>query len=67
MLEIKNLHATVDGKEILKGLDLTIEPDEVHIRRVVARDAQLEEALHVEHCFIRTVPVPLDHAQARRL
>ena len=30
MLEIKNLHATVDGKEILKGLDLTIEPGEVH-------------------------------------
>ena len=30
MLEIKNLHATVDGKEILKGLDLTIAPGEVH-------------------------------------
>ena len=30
MLEIRNLHATVDGKEILKGLDLTIEPGEVH-------------------------------------
>ena len=30
MLEIKNLHATVDGKGILKGLNLTIEPGEVH-------------------------------------
>ncbi len=30
MLEIKNLHVTVDGKEILKGLDLTMEPGEVH-------------------------------------
>ena len=30
MLEIKNLHATVDGKEILKGLDLTIKAGEVH-------------------------------------
>ncbi len=30
MLEIKNLHATVDGKEILKGIDLTIAPGEVH-------------------------------------
>ncbi len=30
MLEIKNLHATVDGKEILKGLDLSIAPGEVH-------------------------------------
>ncbi len=30
MLEIKNLHATVDGKEILKGINLTINAGEVH-------------------------------------
>jgi Fe-S cluster assembly ATP-binding protein len=30
LIEIKNLHANVDGKEILKGVDLTIEPGEVH-------------------------------------
>jgi Fe-S cluster assembly ATP-binding protein len=30
MLEIKNLHASVDGKEILKGIDLTVKPGEVH-------------------------------------
>ncbi|WP_026987135.1 Fe-S cluster assembly ATPase SufC [Fodinicurvata fenggangensis] len=30
MLEIKNLHASVDGTEILKGLDLSIAPGEVH-------------------------------------
>ncbi len=30
LLEIKQLHATVDGKEILRGIDLTIEPGEVH-------------------------------------
>jgi len=30
MLEIKNLHATVDGKEILRGIDLTIAPGAVH-------------------------------------
>ena len=30
MLEIKNLHVTVEGKEILKGVNLTIEPGEVH-------------------------------------
>jgi len=30
MLEIKNLHATVAGKEILKGLDLIVRPGEVH-------------------------------------
>lgn len=30
LLEIKNLHATVHGKEILKGVNLTIRPGEVH-------------------------------------
>ncbi len=30
MLEIKNLHATVAGKPILKGLNLSIGPGEVH-------------------------------------
>jgi Fe-S cluster assembly ATP-binding protein len=30
LLEIKNLHAKVEGREILKGLDLTIRPGEVH-------------------------------------
>ena len=30
LLEIKNLHASVDGAEILKGLDLTVGPGEVH-------------------------------------
>jgi Fe-S cluster assembly ATP-binding protein len=30
MLEIKNLHATVDGKEILRGINLTINKGEIH-------------------------------------
>lgn len=30
MLEIKNLHATVGGKEILKGINLTIKAGEIH-------------------------------------
>ena len=30
LLEIHNLHAEVDGKEILKGIDLTIRSGEVH-------------------------------------
>jgi len=30
LLEIKNLHATVDNHEILKGIDLTVNPGEVH-------------------------------------
>ena len=31
MLEIKNLHASVEGKEILKGVNLTIGDGEVHV------------------------------------
>ena len=30
LLEIKNLHATIDGKEILKGINLTVKAGEVH-------------------------------------
>jgi Fe-S cluster assembly ATP-binding protein len=30
MLEVKNLHVTVDGKKILNGLDLTVAKGEVH-------------------------------------
>jgi Fe-S cluster assembly ATP-binding protein len=30
MLEIKNLHAKIGDREILKGLDLTVRPGEVH-------------------------------------
>ena len=30
MLEIKDLHVSVDGKEILKGINLSIKPGEMH-------------------------------------
>ncbi len=30
LLEIKDLHATIDGKEILKGISLTLEKGQVH-------------------------------------
>ena len=30
MLKIENLHATVDGKEILKGISLELDPGEIH-------------------------------------
>lgn len=30
MLEIRNLHARVEGKEILKGISLTVRPGEIH-------------------------------------
>ncbi len=30
MLEIKGLHASINGKEILKGIDISVKPGEVH-------------------------------------
>ena len=30
MLEIKDLHASINGKEILKGINLNIKKGEVH-------------------------------------
>ena len=30
MLEVKNLHASVEGQSILKGINLTVKPGEVH-------------------------------------
>ena len=30
LLEIKNLHASIDGKEILKGINLTVNEGEIH-------------------------------------
>ena len=30
MLEIKNLHARVENNVILRGIDLTVNPGEVH-------------------------------------
>ena len=31
MLEIKNLHARVEGKDILKGINLSVKPGELHV------------------------------------
>lgn len=30
MLKVKNLHANIDGKEILKGINLEVKPGEIH-------------------------------------
>ena len=30
MLEIKDLHASINGKEILKGINLSVKPGEIH-------------------------------------
>ncbi|HEY5274057.1 MAG TPA: ATP-binding cassette domain-containing protein, partial [Acidimicrobiales bacterium] len=30
VLEVENLHASADGVEILRGIDLTVQPGELH-------------------------------------
>ena len=40
LLEIKNLHASVDGNEILKGIDLTVNAGEVHCHHGAERLGQ---------------------------
>ena len=39
MLEIKNLHANVNGKEILKGINLSVKAGEVHACLLYTSDA----------------------------
>ena len=34
LLSIKNLHASINGKEILKGIDLAVNQGEVHAERI---------------------------------
>jgi len=41
VLEIRNLHAAIDGKEILKGLSLTVNDDGVGLPRIGSPNAGL--------------------------
>lgn len=61
LLEIKNLHVSVDGHEILKGIDLTINPGEVHSimgpngsgKSTLAQVLARREAYHVTEGSVR--------------
>ncbi len=45
MLEIKNLHVTVTGKEILKGLNLRVDAGQVHAIMGPQRFGQIHAVL----------------------
>ena len=48
LLEIKNLHARIGDTEILHGIDLTIDPGEVHAIMGAKRLWQIDAIL----CFV---------------
>ena len=50
MIEIKNLTAEVDGKEILKGINLTVKKGEVHDGKSKKAQAESVVVLHLKEC-----------------
>ena len=59
MLEIKNLHANIDGKEILKGISLTVGAGEVHAIETRAH-LQLERIGGLEAITVLRIAEGLD-------
>ncbi len=52
MLEVRNLHATIADKEILKGIDLTVKDGEIHALwdQMVLENQLLVQYLQVIRC-----------------
>ena len=57
MLEIKDLHASINGKEILKGINLTVKAGEVHA--IMGPNGSGKSTLS-NVCLLYTSPSPRD-------
>ena len=65
MLEIKNLHAEVDGTEILKGVDLKINSGEVHAIMGPNGSGNNPDARFVSHVAIKLILICLEAGRCR--
>lgn len=45
-LEIKDLHVSIEDKEILKGVNLTINTDEIHA--IMGQTGQVNQLYHLQ-------------------
>ena len=62
MLKIENLHVSIDGKEILKGLSLDVKPGEIHaiMGPNGSGKSTLSSVIAGNDCLLYTSPSPRD-------
>ena len=60
MLKVKDLHAEINGKEILRGINLEVRPGEVHAIMGVMHNAQIFPRFFTTDKELGLAYLPLD-------